>query len=156
MAIPRLSIYLLILVPACTVHDFNQFETGPLTRGQLWEGVSEVAETRFRPSAAVTDQGLGIFESEWRHEVLRRGHAGRTRLRVELDPRPGTDEGWVVRYFIEQQRVVDLGRSFSPVEDDWEEDGQDVQQEQIFGARLRMRLGLELGQPQILPPEIIR
>ena len=62
----------------------------------------------------------------------------------------------MVRYFIEQQRVADLERSFSPVEDDWDEDGQDAQQEQIFGARLRMRLGMELGQPQILPPEIIR
>jgi hypothetical protein len=155
MAIVRLPLAFLVLVSACAVHDFQHFQTGPLTRGQLWAGVSEVAETRFR-SSAVTDQGLGIFQSQWRHEVLRRGHAGRTRLRVELDPRPGPEEGWVVRYFIEQQRVADLERSFSPVEDDWEEDGQDAQQEQIFGARLRMRLGLELGQPQILPPEIIR
>ncbi len=140
------------LLPACTTFDYQRFETGPLTRGGVWNGVTEVAGSGgFPADPAGTDQGLGIYESRWLTRVLRMGHSGRTRLRVELDPQPeGT---WIVGYYIERQEVDDLTRSLSPQQGDWRDDGQDAQAEAIFGARLRMRLGLDLMPTEDRLPE---
>ncbi len=144
MTISRLILFALALLPACMLPTYREFETGPLTRGEVWRGVTEVAASGgFPADAAGTDQGLGIYESRWLTRVLRMGHSGRSRLRVELQPRPeGT---WIVRYYVEQQEVDDLTRSLAPQESDWRDDGQDAQEEEIFGTRLRMRLGLNLG-----------
>ena len=144
--IPRSLLSLaLCLATACSWTSYRELETIPLSKGQVWRGISEVASTGGWPSdPAVTDEGLGIYQSRWRTRVLALGHAGRTRLRVEVEPRSDPGEGWVVYYYIEQQLVDDPTRVFNPVESDWQDDGQDVQQEEIFVARLRIRLGMGL------------
>ncbi len=133
----------LCLATACSFTSYREIETIPLTKGQVWQGISEVANTGGWPSdPAVTDEGLGIYQSRWRIRTLRLGHAGRRRLRVEIEPISDPQKGWTVSYYIEQQLVDDPRRSFDPVESDWQYDGQDAQQEEIFAARLRIRLGM--------------
>ena len=146
-SLPRLlSPLALCLASACSFTSYSEIETIPLTKGQVWRGVSEVANSGGWPSdRAVTDEGLGIYQSRWRTRVLAMGDAGRTRLRVEMEPSEDPEIGWILYYYIERQMVDDPRRSFDPVESDWQDDGQDAQREEIFAARLRLRLGMESG-----------
>ncbi len=136
---------ILCLATACSFTSYREIETIPLTKGQVWQGISEVANTGGWPSdPAVTDEGLGIYQSRWRIRTRRLGHAGRLRLRVEIEPISDPEKGWTVSYYIEQQLVDDPKRSFDPVESDWRDDGRDAQREEIWVARLRIRLGMGL------------
>ena len=135
----------LCLATACSWTSYREIETIPLSKGQVWRGISEVANTGGWPSdPAVTDEGLGIYQSRWRIRGMSMGHAGRSRLRVEIEPIADPDKGWTVFYYIERQLVDDPRRALDPVESDWRDDGRDAQREEIWVARLRIRLGMGL------------
>ena len=65
----------------------------------------------------------------------------RNRVKMEILIDDGSrEEGWLVRYVIEQEKVDDLRRHVSPREEDWSADGQDGEGEAILGERLIRRL----------------
>lgn len=138
---PRvLAATLLIPLGACNMaKNWTELRTGPMPIAQVYDNVEFVATSDgFRPSPPDCDRGLGIWQSRWRRRAQQDGRPGRTRLRVEiesLDP-----QGWLVRWYVEQQRVKDLDKAQTPREDDWSSNGQDGEREHLFGARLSRRL----------------
>ncbi|MGB3968058.1 MAG: hypothetical protein WBO45_15085, partial [Planctomycetota bacterium] len=134
--------FLLLLFAACgTVHDWRELKTAPMTFGECYTGIVEIASRELRSDDSVSDRGLGIWQSRWRTKMLERNFLGRQRLRVEvlLDEGSATD-GWPIRYVVEQQKVEDLRRFTDPREDDWSDAGQDREAETLLGERLLRRL----------------
>jgi hypothetical protein len=131
-----------LLFGACsTAKDWQELQVGPQTFADVYDGVQEIADSGgFVPSAGDCDRGLGVWQSRWRMRVLDAiGHPGRQRLHVEIkDGAP--DTGWLIRFYVEQQKVKDLRKSMGPSEDDWSRDGQDSETEDLYGQRLARRL----------------
>lgn len=134
---------LLLLCAACgTSRNWQEVHTVPMRFAQVWEGVDFVARTDgFLPDPAESDRGLGVYQTRWRRQTLMLGRAGRYRLRAEIRAKEEPEGAWLVRYYIEQQKVDDLARMFTQTEDDWSAAGQFSAREQIFGERLSRRLG---------------
>jgi len=137
----------LVLLPmtaSCgTVYNWREVRSGPATQAEVYDAVEYLARTDgFQRSEGECDRGLAVWASRWRYRQIGLGRPGRYKLRAEVLLENGSkEEGWVVRYIIEQQKVKDLGRSLDPAETDWSNDGQDGEREFLFGQRLQMRLG---------------
>lgn len=113
--------------------------------GECYDGVEFLA-TRdgFTPDPLACDRGVGTWQSRWRERQIGLGRAGRFRLRAEvLIDEGSSDVGWIVRYAVQQQKVKDLGKSMTPKEEDWSDDGQDAEREFTFGQKLERRLAVK-------------
>ncbi len=132
----------LLLFAACgTAHDWREVPVGPMVYGQVYDGIDAVARgDGYLPSIPDSDRGLGIYQTRWRHKNLAMGRPGRFRLRAEIMEGGSREQGWTVRFYIEAQKVKDLGKSLDHTEDDWSGDGQDGEREGVFGERLRRYL----------------
>ena len=128
---------------ACgTRRDFVELRAGERTFGEVWGAVDRVASTDgFRQDTAASDRGLGIYQTRWDRRVLGLGRSGRRRLHCEIVPDRENEDGLMVRFYVEQQRVQDLGMS-TPTEKDWDDAGQDGVYQNIFVERLARFLGL--------------
>ncbi len=138
----RVFLFVPLLFAACgTVRDWRELRTEPMTLGECFDGIEHVAQREFVSDGAVSDRGLGIWQSRWRQRMLERNFPGRFRLRVEVMLDEGTTAtGWPIRYVVEQERVDDLRRSLQPREEDWSSTGQDKEKEALLGERLVRRL----------------
>lgn len=135
-----------LLAGACgTVRDWHEVKSKPTNRAEVYDAIEFLARTDgFVASAGECDRGLGTWSSRWRQRQIGLGRPGRYRLLAEVLVDEGSDQdGWTVRFLIEQQKVKDLGRSREPAEEDWDDDGQDQEKEFLFGRRLAMRLGVD-------------
>ncbi|MGE3175595.1 MAG: hypothetical protein AB7O97_23425 [Planctomycetota bacterium] len=148
LAPPSPCLLLLALLPACgTVREWQELQTGPASRAEVYDAVEFLARTDgFAPEVGACDRGLAVWESRWRFRQLGLGRPGRFRLRAEILIDDGSAEtGWIVRYCVEQQQVKDLKKSMDPAEEDWSDGGQDGEREFLFGERLRRRLATIAG-----------
>ena len=135
---------LMVLFASCGTHfEYAELRVGDVPFARVWEGLDYVCRTDgFRVDSAASDRGLGIYETRWRERTLALGHAGRRRLHAEINDDHQVENGLMVRFYVEQQRVHELTRALRFVEDDWADAGQDTGYQRIFGERLRHRLGL--------------
>lgn len=114
-----------------------------MSQAEVYDALEYVARTDGYAPGPGCDRGLGVWQSRWRFRQIGLGRPGRFRLRGEvLVDRGNAQQGWTVRYLVEQQKVKDLRYSMDPREEDWSNDGQDDNREETFGERLRMRLGV--------------
>lgn len=143
---PALSLSLLFasLSASCgTVRHWRELQTDPMSIGAAWEGFVQVAASQrdgFLVDQTKTDRGLGIWQSLWRNRQSER-YPIRYRLKAEfLFDEGSPEEGWLLRYVVEQEKVKDIRRHVQPSEDDWSADGQNVEVEDILTYRLQYRL----------------
>jgi hypothetical protein len=138
------SLFAPCLFTSCgTVRSWRELQTDPMSLGEAYGGFVDIATagSQWRVDENVTDRGNGIWQSRWRKREKDRNFPIRNRLRMEILIDEGSaEEGWWVRYVIEQEVVKDLRRHRQIVEDDWSADGQDTVGEADFGARLVRRL----------------
>jgi len=129
---------------ACGSHrNFVELKAHDRTFGEIWEGIDQVASSDgFRVDSSETDRGRGIYQTRWDRKVLNLGRSGRRRLHAEIVPDPDATEHSMVRFYVEQEKVTDLGKTFNVEERDWDSAGQDTQYQQIFVERLARVLGL--------------
>lgn len=114
-----------------------------MSLGEAWTGFVQIATARdgWRADHSGIDRGIGVWQSRWKKREMERHFPIRKRLRMEVLFDEGSrEEGWLLRYVIEQEKVLDLRRHASPSEDDWSPNGQDTEGEVILGARLQRRL----------------
>jgi hypothetical protein len=114
-----------------------------MSYGEAYGGFVAIATARnsWRVDESATDRGNGIWQARWRKREMERNFPIRNRLRMEMDPDDGSrEEGWWIRYVIEQEKCKDLRRHAQPREEDWSSNGQDSEDETILGERLRRRL----------------
>lgn len=133
------------LLPAGCVaaYQWQEVASGPSSRGEVYMAVDQVARAHGFVPGTGCDQGLGTWESRWKHLSMELGRPSRLRLHAEVLIDEGdAAAGWPVRYWIERQKVDDLRRSLDPRETDWEADGQDGEREFLFGEALRLKLGV--------------
>lgn len=138
----RASLCLLFaLFASCKSYDWREYRSGPATQAEVYDAIDYLARTDgFGPSPEC-DRGLAVWVSRWRVQQVGLGRPGRLKLRVEIAlEESNPKEGFLVRYRIERQSVEDLGKSLEPEEEDWKDDGQDVEREYLFGERLRRKL----------------
>lgn len=144
---PRLSLLLLSLLASCgTIRQWRELKTEPMTIGQAYQGFVDIATARdgWRVDESATDRGNGLWQSRWRKREMERNFPIRNRLVMEILIDEGSrEEGWWLRYRIEQEKVKDLRRHSQPREQDWSPNGQDSEGESILGERLVRRLAPE-------------
>ncbi|MCA8976910.1 MAG: hypothetical protein KDC98_19460 [Planctomycetes bacterium] len=142
----RLSLLALLTFTSCgVVHEWNEVQSVPMTLADCYDGIVDTATTvGLVPDISVCDRGLAIWQSKWREVSLRPFGLGRFRLRAEVLLEEGSAErGWVVQFAFEREKVGDPRRERSPIEEDWQADGQDREKEALFGERLRRRVGVK-------------
>lgn len=144
------SLLLPLLLMACgTARDWREVAVGPTTFANTYQGITRSASADgYLASGPDCDAGLGIYQSRWRHKNLGLGRPGRFRLRAEIQEGGSAEQGWTVRFYIEQQKVKDLGKSMNPGENDWSWDGQDTERERVFGEVLRRNLDMDRRRTQ--------
>ena len=142
----KLAPWLLLfsLFASCgSVRNWQELQTEPMSIGEAWSGFTAVATARdgWRVDESATDRGNGVWQSRWRKREMERNFPIRNRLRMEILLDEGSrEQGWWIRYVIEQEKVKDLRRHAQPQEDDWSADGQDREGEAILSERLVRRL----------------
>lgn len=137
------SLPLLLAAAACgTVSDWQEVKSAPMPVGEAYEALIRAANSRgYAPDVPNCDRGDGKWQSRWRQRIQDDRHPGRYRLRAEILLDEGSpQQGWPIRFVIEQQKVKDLRRSLDPTEDDWSSDGQDQEAEAIFAEMLTRRI----------------
>ena len=129
---------------ACgTRRDFVELSAGDHKFGDIWSAVDRVATSDgFRLDVASSDRGLGVYQTRWDRRVLGLGRSGRRRLYCEIVDDRYADDQLMVRFYVEQQHVQDLGLS-NPAEDDWDDAGQDGVYQRTFYERLSRFLGIQ-------------
>jgi len=137
-------LFLFSLLASCgTVRDWRELQTEPMSLGEVWTGFTQIATARdgWRVDESATDRGNGYWQSRWKKREMERNFPIRNRLKMEIFVDDGSrEEGWLIRYVIEQEKCKDLRRHADPQEDDWSPDGQDSEGEAILGERLVRRL----------------
>ncbi|HEB52353.1 MAG TPA: hypothetical protein ENI87_03755 [bacterium] len=132
------------LLASCgSVHHWRELQTDAMPLGEAWNGFVEIVTGRngFATDYAGTDRGNGVWLSRWKRRELAGNYRGRIRLRGEFLVDDGsTQEGWLLRYYIEREKVEDLRRHRDPREEDYSADGQDTQAEEDLYQRLVRRL----------------
>jgi len=133
---------LLFLCSCGSVRDWHELKTEPMTLGACYDGLRHIAAgARFLEDSANCDRGYGTWQSRWRRRESEFNFPLRNRLRAEIDVDNGsTEEGWLIRYVIEQEKVTDLRRHRAPREEDWSADGQNRELETLFTQALARRL----------------
>lgn len=127
---------LALVLAACSTPRYTMLEVGPLNKAEVWRGMTGVAASAQYPPGPGTDQGLLIFESRWRNTVLQDRHPGRRRLYMDAQPLSGFEHRWVVRYYVEQQKVRERGLLYARSEADWSSDGQNTLEEEEIARKL--------------------
>ena len=118
--------------------EWREIDVGEVHLGDAWTAVEEIAKVDgFPVDPAGTDRGLREFTSRWRTSELpfRRSNRRRVHARFERTD----DNGWLIRYYVEQQTVEDISKSFDPEDRDWSAAGQDAETENRFTAKLKSR-----------------
>lgn len=117
---------------------WREVDVGDVPLGDAWRAIEEMSAVDGYPTdPASTDRGLREFTSKWRSVELPFRRANRRRVHARFEK---TDAGgWMVRYYVQLQKVDDIAKTFDPADDDWEEAGQDAETENRFAAKLRLR-----------------
>ncbi|MFK7741649.1 MAG: hypothetical protein AB8H80_15130 [Planctomycetota bacterium] len=137
-----------------TVRSWRELKTEPMSIGAAWNGFVQIVTARdgWLSDQSVTDQGLGIWQSRWKKREMERNFPIRNRFYAEFLLDEGSrEDGWLIRYYVEQEKCKDLRRHAAPSEEDWSKDGQDQEAETILGQRLIRRLAPK--SVEVLPPE---
>jgi len=136
------AILLVLATGACsTAKRWQEMTVGGLNFAQVYDTVDLMARTQgFVPSPTDCDRGLGTYQTRWRLHQIGLDRPGRFRLVVNIDDRESASKGWLVRWYIEQEKVKDLSYAERPRESDWSSDGQDGEREYLFGEQLRRSL----------------
>lgn len=138
------SIVLFSLLASCgSVRNWRELQTEPMSLGEAWQGWVDIVTSRdgWVVDHSETDRGNGEWQSRWKHRETERNFPIRNRLRMEILIDEGSrQEGWLVRYVVEQEICKDLRRHQAPGEDDWSSNGQNSEAEAVLGERLVRRL----------------
>jgi len=143
MKLAPLLLLFSLLASCSSVRDWRELETEPMSLGQVWNGFTQIATARdgWRVDESASDRGNGFWQSRWKKREMERNFPIRNRLKMEIFLDDGSrEQGWLIRYVIEQEKCEDLRRHANPQEDDWSADGQDNEGEAILGERLVRRL----------------
>ena len=131
--------------------QWRESQVGPVPFEDVWTAFQEFAETDGFPiDRAGSDRGRKSFVSMWRSRELPFRRSNRRRVHATFER---LDEGgWLVRYYVEQQTVGDIARSFEPREEDWDDAGQDSEMEQRLAVKLNLRFPNGEVQPMPTSP----
>lgn len=143
MKLAPLLLLLSLFASCSSVRDWRELQTEPMSIGEVWNGFVSIATARdgWRVDESATDRGNGFWQSRWRKREMERNFPIRNRLKMEIFLDDGSrEQGWLIRYVIEQEKVKDLRRHRDPRENDWSSNGQDIEGETILGERLVRRL----------------
>lgn len=122
--------------------DERELSVPRLPLEDVWYHFEQVSKNSGHPmDNARSDRGKLVFVSKWRSRPMAFGKGRRTRVHGRF---VREDEAWVVFYWVERQNVPKRSRALDPVEDDWEDDGQELLVEQTIGAQLQLAYGQEL------------
>jgi len=148
------SVLLLSLLASCgSFRNWRELQTEPMTLGDAWQGCVDIVTSRdgWVVDHSATDRGNGVWQSRWKRRETERNFPVRSRLCMEILVDDGSrQEGWLVRYAVEQEICEDLRRHQEPTEEDWSSYGQNTEAEAVLGERLVRRLApdsVELKQP---------
>ena len=112
----------------------------------LWNQFVRIAQTNgCMPNPSETDRGQRVYVSAWIENPAPFGKGFRTRLHARFNRPEDQTKGWVLEFYVQRQIVDDFANSWEPAEDDWSDEGQDVQRQRILLAQTRLAYGLELG-----------
>ena len=115
---------------------YREMSLGSVPLEDAWNEVVKMAEIDGLPlDAAVTDRGQRVLQTLWRTRAVPFRGSVRRRLHAEFE-QPEGGGAWKVRYYVEQQRVSEVGKGFEPEEEDWEANGQDSDLEERFAVKL--------------------
>ncbi|MFT4511769.1 MAG: hypothetical protein ACI89X_004346 [Planctomycetota bacterium] len=143
MKLAPLLLLFSLFASCSSIRNWRELQTDPMSIGEAYNGFVAIATARdgWRVDESKTDSGNGKWESRWRKREMERNFPIRNRLRMEILLDEGSrEEGWWVRYVIEQEKCKDLRRHSQPREEDWSANGQDQEGEAILGERLLRRL----------------
>ena len=148
------SVLMLSLLASCgSFRNWRELQTEPMTLGDAWQGCVDIVTSRdgWVVDHSATDRGNGVWQSRWKRRETERNFPVRSRLCMEILVDDGSrQEGWLVRYAVEQEICEDLRRHQEPAEEDWSSYGQNTEAEAVLGERLVRRLApdsVELKQP---------
>jgi hypothetical protein len=133
------SLLACLAASAChTPPTWREADLGPVAFEDAWDGLVQIAAVDGFPlDQADTDRGHKVFASRWRRREIGFGRIARQRVHAEFERSDA--QTWIVRYYVEQQKVEDLAKTMNPPDDAWESAGQDAETEQRFAAKLNMR-----------------
>ncbi|MHC4078351.1 MAG: hypothetical protein ACYST0_07905 [Planctomycetota bacterium] len=133
---------------------YRELEARDRTFSEVWVSLQQVTRRLgYAADRDETDRGRRVFQSVWNTRLTFPRGSTRHRVRVEAE-RIGPDQpGWLVRCYVEQQKVENIARSVSPRDEDWEPAGQDDHRERVFVGTLRAELGLEVIAPTSWPKD---
>ncbi|MFN3244773.1 MAG: hypothetical protein ACE37K_24935 [Planctomycetota bacterium] len=141
------TLLLFPLLASCgSVRNWRELKTEPMSLGEAWQGWVDIVTSRdgWVVDHSQTDRGNGVWQSRWKQRETERNFPIRNRLRMEILIDEGSrDEGWLVRYVVEQELCKDLRRHQAPREEDWSSNGQNSEAEAVLGERLVRRLAPE-------------
>ncbi|MCR9247165.1 MAG: hypothetical protein NXI31_19200 [bacterium] len=129
---------------ACGIsRDWQEIKTAPMSRADCYDGLVFVAtRDKYAPDIRECDRGLGTWQSRWRVVTRERFGLYRYRLIAEMLLDEGSaQDGWIIRYLVEQEKVSDPRRDRDPQEGDWKHVGQEREAEALLRARLERKLG---------------
>jgi len=143
---PLLSLLALLSGCASFGANYREIVIPTHTAGDIWREIEKFARSRnFPPDPAETDVGKRIYTSRWAgvSAAFRRG-ANRRRFFAQIVP---VDEGWMIQFHVEVQRVDDFAKRMRPEEEDWEFGGQDRTKEEEFYRVMQIVFQLEETKP---------
>ena len=126
-----------------TFRSWRELQTEPMSLGEAWQGWVDIVTSRdgWVVDHSMTDRGNGVWRSRWKRREIDRNFPVRSRLCMEVLIDDGSrQDGWIVRYVIEQEICEDLRRHRDPGEEDWSTYGQNAEAETMLGERLVRRL----------------
>ena len=113
-----LSIVLFSLLASCgTFRNWRELQTEPMSLGEAWQGWVDIVTSRdgWVVDHSATDRGNGLWQSRWKRREIDRNFPVRSRLCMEILVDDGSrNDGWIVRYVIEQEICEDLRRHQDP------------------------------------------
>lgn len=155
-ALPCSASLALLVLPACgTYHRWQEIETAPMPQAELFDAIEYIAvKNGYTPDIGECDRGLGHYQSRWRQSHQWVGRPVRYRLMVDVDyENLLPNDGYLVRYAVERQKIGNPARSMDPREEDWSNDGQEAEAEYLFGTSLQLRLTGKVEGMRVGPDE---
>ena len=130
---------LFVLFASCgSVRSWRELKTEPMTLGECWQGWVDIVTSRdgWVVDHSETDRGNGAWQSRWKQRETERNFPVRNRLCMEILIDEGSrQDGWLVRYVVEQEICEDLRRHQAPTEEDWSAYGQNSEAEAVQPSR---------------------